>query len=88
MSTKTRKNLTAKERKLTAIQRNALEAIKNATGPIPLLLSPTITRESLLARKFIDRIGPARARQPNYVLTALGRSVLAYHELHTGRAKR
>ena len=85
--TRTAKHLTAAERKLTAIQRSALEAMERATGPIPLLLTPKRTVASLLTRKCIDRIGPAGG-QPNYVLTDLGRSVLNYREEHTGRATR
>lgn len=80
--------LTANERKLTALQRGALDLLI-AGGASSMSGIPAVTIESLLARKLIDRIGRARVGGGSkYVITDLGRTVRAYREAHTGRAKR
>lgn len=77
------KKLTAQERKLSVLQRDAL-SLTTVPGGSLLLDHDQRTRASLLRRKLVDEKGESG----RYVATDLGRSVLAYREAHTGRATR
>lgn len=91
MTTKGERNLLGDDTgRLTAVQRGALELVqRNATATLGDYTDRTI--DALLERGLIDRLG--RRQNPTsdsnrYVLTDLGRTVLALRTRKTGRARR
>lgn len=89
MATKAEKRLLrGASDKLTALQRGALEKLERQ-GASQIRGLPLKTVQSLLNRKLIDKIGNAPVEDyPTFVLTDLGRTVLAIRTRKTGAARR
>lgn len=89
MATKAEKKLLrGASDKLTALQRGALEKLERQ-GASQIRGLPVKTVKSLLNRKLIDKIGSARVEDyPTFVLTDLGRTILAIRTRKTGAARR
>lgn len=89
MTTKGERNLLGDDTgRLTAVQRGALELVqKNSTATLGDYSDLTVN--SLLERGLIDRLGRARRSEDDvrYVLTDLGRTVLALRTRKTGRSR-
>lgn len=82
-----RKLLRGASARLTALQRGVLEELQRS-GASKVWGLPEVTIQSLLDRKLIDRVGRKNVDRPTYVLTDLGRTVLAIRTARTGRATR
>jgi hypothetical protein len=88
MATKA-KELTKKDRALSAIQLSALRVLEDGK-PHDLNAFGLNTRRALTRRKLVDMLGRAgRLLSPTrYLLTPFGRTVLAARTRHEGRARR